>query len=380
MSNIELYSCDSYMINLEKDIGRKLCSTKAVLLFKTKYWSGNDPNNIDTDGYVIKWKTSETYTKAAKKAKYDLFKHFLTTSVSKYLLVLEDDIYIHNGMFDQNIKNSVISKINNVLKFKEPSILYLGLSRHVTSKENNIENFFIEPILKSLPDGKPKICSGAYGFIVNRSVIPILMARIANATFKNDPFDLSSLSYVLTTQSNKVYVCHPPLVIPDVSFSNIRDNMNQDLVWDILNVKNESYQIICVGLLFVTVTHVSDFNYFRKMITMITPYIKVIYIASTDIIELCDEKISSIVLLSESDYDLTKSNYSFIMRTTTECRMQYRSGKYLLDLITKNMNKCQTLQIINGETNENMFNVTYNNVDDTHIDIISRAIWAFSEK
>jgi hypothetical protein len=156
--------------------------------------------------------------------------------------------------------------------------------------------------------------------------------------------------------------------------------MNQDLVWDILNVKNESYQIICVGLLFVTVTHVSDFNYFRKMITMITPYIKVIYIASTDIIELCDEKISSIVLLSESDYDLTKSNYSFIMRTTTECRMQYRSGKYLLDLITKNMNKCQTLQIINGETNENMFNVTYNNVDDTHIDIISRAIWAFSEK
>jgi hypothetical protein len=362
MTTVDLHNCESYIINLDKDAGRKKCSGVVADVFKSKYWSATDPNVLTEDGYVVGWLPQNYYTKSAKNTKLKLLQHFMATSKAQYLIVFEDDIYLHNGLLVPEIKNVLFAKINKLLKFGDPYIVYFGVSRNVQSKQNDINNVLIEPLYRSFSDGKMHACAGAYSFIINRNAIPIVMARINNKTFEEDPFDLSALSYVTKTYPEKVYITHPPLCVPDISFSNIRDGMNQTIVWHNLNIESSAYHEMTDGLMLVNITTITEFAYFRKMITMITPIVKVVYIAQSDEErELLYKTIKNTQIYLEEELQFDHSTYKYIINTTTNLKLKYKYGALLLKLLESSDGKYSGIGFIEDSTKDEVMTVEYNN-------------------
>lgn len=337
-------NCDTYIINMKKDYGRRLCTELIAQIFNAQYFDGIDENDLDDHGNVIYWKKSCEYTRCAKKTKELILRNFLKTSKNDYVMIFEDDIYLHKNMVDKDDRFLIIDQLNNFLKEKKPGLLYLGVSGNFTSKNNNIKKIDFVPYNKSTPT------TGAYAFILHRNYIDIIMTRINNLTFKYDPFDLHCLSYFAINNPGKAFITDPHIIVSDISSSNIRHNREQNTFYNSMKMSNLNYYIPFIGIMYVKIINIRNFDYFRKNITMFTPVIKLIYYPIPEL--TIDKEQYKGVIICDNLEECKKINFDlgnskFHLFTSTDKKIKYNSSKLIFDTIEKYNNKCCKLNILN---------------------------------
>jgi hypothetical protein len=342
---MEIKDCESYLINLKKDYGRLLFSYDIIEIFKTKIFEGNDCNKLNDTGHLKNILKLKDYTKSAKKTKKLLFEHFLTTSSAKYIMVFEDDAYLHIDLFDNNKKLKLFARLNEFIQKNSPRLLYFGTSRHFTSENLDTDNIKFVSFNEQF-SGKPDMCSGAYGFILRRDMIPIVLMRILNKTLDDNPFDLFCLSYLGKVYPRECWVTNPHIVVPNIEGSNIRDGYSQTIVWDSLKTKKSFYNTEKeLGVLFVTgielLSH-DDSKYFKKMVSCLSPIIRIIW----------HKKRNEDIL----------DNYKFIIECDSTIEIKYNSGKTIVDTIIEKQSNCKYLTIFKLDQQEySVFKIEYLN-------------------
>jgi hypothetical protein len=330
-------NCDIYLINLKKDDGRAKCSQNLVNIFNAKIFEGNDINLLDPNGYLREIKSKSEYTNSAKKTKKMLFEHFLNSSDKEYIIVFEDDVYLHNDLFNQTKKEKIFEQLNMFLEKSKPKLLYLGIGRYFVSNIELTDYIKFTSFDEKFPNNI-QYCSGAYGFILERDVIKLVLMRINNETLNNLPFDLFCLSYIGKMYPKECFVTNPHIVIPNIEQSNIREGSDQNVVWRILKINKINYKCPTVGILFVKTTG-KTYDLFEKIFTCLTPFIKLVY------------------------YYNNKPNYDsigllFEATTNANTKIKYLSGKLIIESILSNSNSCKYLLLKNMFGDEIM-EVTY---------------------
>jgi hypothetical protein len=268
---------------MKKDIGRRIWIEDIIKKTNGHIWEGEDPTELDQSGYIKSWEPHTSATWYAKLTKKKLFEHFLANSKSEYLFLFEDDISVHKNFY--NNLNTVISFINT----NKVKLLYFGVSRHVDiqSKDNLIIKHLVDNI-----DDKFEGYSGAYGVIINRNIIPYILVRINNEIIKTKPFDVYCLGNVQKYYFKECYLCHPPMIIPDISSSNIRKNRNQNTFYEFTGIDKGDYIINSQTPLFILVSNIDNFTYINKLSSMFFPIWKIIPL-----------------FLQQTHYDLYKNDY-----------------------------------------------------------------------
>lgn len=333
---MNINDCDTYMINLEKDVGRKLNSKPVLDLFNCVIWKAHDGNIItfDNNKESIKWTDVIKGTEAAKYTKIQLLNHFIKHSKQKYLLIFEDDCYLHSDLIGNNNKIELFNtKLNNFLLNNKVSLLYLGVSRHIKPKATNISECYFESFSDYFQNDIKK-CSGAYGVIINRDVIKLILARAVNSTLYGKPFDLTCLGFISDQNPNTTYVMHPPLVVPDITQSNIRESTKQELFWKKLQVDKNKYNLCTIGTICVWIDTVTNIIDFYKKLNSVKPAVSVVFF--TD--KLCDELLF-IDKLKKCTNDIYNSknimNYlqhkKQIVRINTSDFIRYKCGELLIN-------------------------------------------------
>ena len=280
MKNTNLY--DSYLINLQKDAGRIINSKYIIEKFNTTIFKGEDAVKLDNNNKVISWPTQIEGTQHAKLAKIKLFEHFLKNSKKEYLLMFEDDIYLHKDLYNNTIFDKFNKDLNNFLKTKPVSILYLGISSQINPKKNYIKEFFFESFSEHFTNKQCRPCTGAFSVIINRKIIRLLLSRMKDRVLKKKPFDLYCLGWYSKLYPKNTFIMHPPLVLPDISQSNIRDSYyNPNNFWGKILLNYSNYKKTTIGNLciFIKKDHrENDFLFsFNKYLLGIRPIINIIY-------------------------------------------------------------------------------------------------------
>ncbi len=351
-----------YFINMKKDIGRYIHIKPIVDKLNGNIWEGEDPTIIDTNGYAASFADVSVGTNAAKEAKLKLFNHFLKTSKSEYLFLFEDDIIIHKDFFNN------LEKINNFMKETKPKLFYFGVSGNIKNiaEDNNI-------IIKKLFDNNTKEpVSGAYSVCINRNIINHIILRIKNPILKNKPFDMTCLGQIQTAYPNDCYICHPPMVIPYLKKSNIRDNRNQYEFNKMININYADYIKPREYPIFVKINEPTNIQYFDKLINSIEPYFKTYYLVneSNYSIIIKTDKIYDIIMI-DNDFDYDKfiyllKNNSFMNKNKVcifledRFNFKYNESSMFFSYIYKLINNTNLLEDDNSNTNNNE-NINYDN-------------------
>ena len=276
-----------FFINLKKDSGRYETIRPHLKRLNGQIWEGVDVTEIDKNGYAIKFADKISGTYAAKIAKLRLFEHFIKNNKNEYLILFEDDIMFHKKFYEY------IEEINNFLIKKKPKLLYFGVSSNIESKS---EKFTIKKILEKEPKNVNNSLinpnenlentfiphSGAYGVCIHRNIIPFLILRIKNPILKDKPFDMSCLGQIQRVYTNDCYITDPPLVIPYIKSSNIRENRNQNQLTNLIKVNMNNYQQPLEFPLFVEIIDKDSFLIFDKLIKCLIPIFKIYYLISMD--------------------------------------------------------------------------------------------------
>ena len=344
-------NCDVCIINLKKDYGRYLSAQYTKDIFGGKIIEATDCNNLNDTGHVSMWKDLNTYTQSAKQTKKQILQNFYDTSINQYILIFEDDIYLHNDLFDNHQRNNIFTQINLFIKKNIPKLLYFGISKEFTSTNNSTDKLiftsFSDKFTKTI-----KLCSGAYGFMLRKDMIPHVIMRIDNPIFDTNPFDIYCLSYISYVYPSESYVIDPQLVVPDISHSNIRRNFDQQLMWKALKTNEINYFVPIIGIMYINVISKESFEYFNKMMTCVTPIIKLIYYcngSNTEFHKTID------IAKSEKIYSSIEICYNVF--TNTDIVIKHYSGKKLMDLLFENKSY-NSLKILNNKGIE-LFYVNY---------------------
>lgn len=342
---------DTYIINLKKDYGRYLSSQNIIKVFGGSFIEANDCNKLNDKGYVTEWKDSNIYTQSAKQTKRKILEEFYKKSDKKYITIFEDDIYLHNDLI-RDKKNNILDQLNSFVLKKSPKLLYFGISREFTS--TNICTSQIEFISFAEKFGKTiKLCSGAYGFMLRKDMIPYVLMRIDNPIFGTNPFDIYCLSYIAFVYPCESYVINPQLVVPDITHSNIRKNFDQSVLWKALKTSMNLYHIPIIGIMYVNVINEKSFNYFNKMISCIAPTIKILYYGNT----YENKEIFYSLEDAKKEIIFTSAQILCNIYTSTDIIIKHYSGKKILDHIIYHKNN-KKITILN-ESNIKLFSVEY---------------------
>jgi GR25 family glycosyltransferase involved in LPS biosynthesis len=276
-----------FFINLKKDSGRYENIRPHIKKLNGQIWEGVDPTEIDINGYATKFSDKILGTIAAKIAKLKLFEFFLKNNKNEYLILFEDDIMFHKKFYDY------IEEINDFLLKQKPKLLYFGVSSNIESKseklifnkifnkdetksiKNPLLNFFEK---KSDNENLTKPHSGAYGVCINRNIIQFLILRMKNPILKEKPFDMSCLGQIQRVYTNDCYITDPPLVIPYIKSSNIRENRNQNQLTNLIKINMNNYFQPLEFPLFVEIIDKDSFIYFDKIIKCLIPIFRIYYI------------------------------------------------------------------------------------------------------
>lgn len=334
-------NCDAYLINLKKDYGRYMSSLILVKIFNAKIIEGNDINELDSNGYLKLVKSSIDYTKSAKITKKNLLQQFLKESKKEYLLILEDDVYMHEDFIDKNKRKNMFSQLNNFVKNIKPKLLYLGISRHFNSHQNDTKNISFVSFYDKFKDDI-KMCSGAYGVIISRDQIKNILMRIDNTTIDEYPFDLYCLSYISKIYPNESFVTNPHLLIPYIENSNIRNGVSQNILWDTLKTNKCNYFIKNIGILYIINDNDDQDNLFIKSLCCLTPFIDV---------QLVNKKI-------DCNHNHCLVYFYGYMKYGT--KIKYNCGNLIINSILKNMMECKFLTL-NNTDNHKIMEINYLN-------------------
>jgi GR25 family glycosyltransferase involved in LPS biosynthesis len=322
-----------FIINMKKDIGRKMNISNLQILTNAVYWEGIDPSLIDADGYLLRCAEIDKATYSAKRTKLLLFENFMKTNKSKYLILFEDDIYIHNNF------SKYIGLVDEFIKKVKPMLLYLGINNR-KFLDKNFE-------INKLAITKNKICSGAYGVIINRAIIPYLISYIKDPVNQYKPFDITCLGIIQMSYPNSCYISDPPLVIPDISTSNIRGEYDQNLVYELSNINPNNYILPDLRLFVVYIKDNTKFDLTNRLLKVFRPYYQVIY--------LYGQNTNNDIIIKECDVkNYIQTNYpnvKYYIYMTDDTHFKYYDG----DKIMKIVNTQDNLLKIDQKLQENLF-------------------------
>lgn len=341
----------TFLINLKKDFGRYICSQNVSSIFGSKVFVGYDCNKINDKGYLSNVEHKTKYTSSAKKSKELLINNFLKTSTKDYLIIFEDDVYIHVDLFNSEKRKCIFEQINSFLDTKKPKLLYFGISRHFIS-DNTSEKIIFKSFSENFEQNKIDLCSGAYGFAIHRDMLDIINMRINNETIKDMPFDLFCLSYISKMYPNESFVMNPHLVVPNIETSNIREKFSQDVVWKMLHTEKNLYVMPFLGYLYINTSksdiNCNKFELFDKSLRSLEPLIKIVYFDNEKPCLNVDNKNKETLLLFPKyvTIDLIKIY-----------PLKYFSAKTIIELIQNN-NLYDYVQIVDKQ-DENIMNITY---------------------
>lgn len=292
---------DAYIINLKKDIGRKYSCNEFINIFQAKIWYGIDANEIKNNK-VSKWATKTSATESAKKTKKDILQFFYDNSEKEYLLILEDDIFLHKDFLEKNNIDFFFNKLNYFLLNNDISLLYLGTSRHIIPNENSLKNLKFKSF-NNYFNNFPEKCTGAYSFIINKKHINDLIIRIHNETLYGQPFDLSCLGYISNKYPNKTYFTDPHIFVPDISISNIRNPTNQIIFWNNLNINKSNYIINKLGVISIWINYNYKINLIelQKYLQIFQPIYDIYFFSNFLNDEL--KKLYNIIKIEYCDYE-----------------------------------------------------------------------------
>lgn len=278
MNNNIINSSDAFIINLKKDYGRHVCSQNIIKTFNAKIFCGYDCNKINENNYLTKTEDKLIYTMSAKKSKENLLNKFLQSSNKDYLIVFEDDVYLHSDLLDDNKKLNIFTQINKFLKKNKPKLLYFGISRYFKSDNLDINNIIFTSFDQKFGENI-ELCSGAYGFVISRDMIKVLLTRINNETIREMPFDLYCLSYISKIYPTESFVMNPHLVVPNIESSNIRESFSQEAMWKSLLANKKMYYMPFLGYMIINVINnkkIKISELLIKTIKSLEPLIKII--------------------------------------------------------------------------------------------------------
>lgn len=266
-----------FFINMKKDAGRHEHIRTHVKRLNGQIWEGIDPTEIDKEGYAIKFPDKISGTNAAKMAKLKLFEYFLKNSKNEFLILFEDDIMFHKQFYNH------LEEINDFLIKTKPKLLYFGVSSDVAATS---EKFTIKKLIdKKELDINFIPHSGAYGVCINRNIIQFLILRIKNPTLKDKPFDMSCLGQIQRIYSNDCFITDPPMIIPYIKSSNIRENRNQNQLTKLIKINMNIYQQPLEYPLFVEIIDQDSFITFDKLIKCIIPIFRIYYVLDKEMYE-----------------------------------------------------------------------------------------------
>lgn len=355
----KLYLCDSYLINIEKNVGRLASVSNIIKLMDLKVWKGIDPNKTDEDGYVQEWNDSAEM-ELEKMSINNLIMHFLANSKNQYLAIFEDNIEAHKDLFIGEKYNIIINKINNVLKFKKPSLIYLGTNKNIIDDKLDLsmDNLAIDPLSKLFDGKKISPMYGSFAFIINRTVASIILARIKNKIFKDKPFDMFCLSYLVLNDIKNIYITTPPLFVQN----------NRQLI-----KPNDNYFKNVYGAIICQITNQIDLEYFTNLVKIFENYFHIYYVDSSNVIDLDNEPKLLNMVKTESDI-VGLEKYSVVLHTSTDIKFKYMDGKKIVEYIKLYENKVRILKIYDSLTHNIIFEIKYNNLisignDDHCIDL-----------
>lgn len=267
-----------FCINLHKNIGKKLFVNDIIKKLSGQFWEGVDKSIYDEHGILLQIFGHDINTRAAKDAKINLFKHFLTQSntkniASEYLVLLEDDICIHEN-FDVYYKQVI--QFAHTHKFK---LIYMGVSCKVSLPEKKENDIFT---IERLPSVSYSY-SGAYGVIIHKSIMKSIISRANDLYLYNKPFDIYSLGHIQRCYPDECFICDPQIIVPDITSSDIREYCDQEIFWSCCHIDKKNYVIPKrIPMYILTDGSKIKHDIMNVLVRMFTPYIIPIYVFVND--------------------------------------------------------------------------------------------------
>lgn len=251
-----------FVISMKKNIGKRTLLRDFLEKTNSKIWDGVDPCRYSDNGILKSSPNQTVKTRAAKDAKLNLLRHFIDNESANYLILFEEDIILHKNFYEY-FHNAV--KFANANEFK---LIYMGVSCWVKSDAFN-SDFCIQ----KLPMYGYRY-SGAYGVIIHRSIMELLINRSNDPFLHTKPFDIYSLGYIQENYPSDCYITNPQIVAPYITHSDIRDSRDQCDFWNLCHLCDSHY--IMHKSMPLYVLHDGDetsIKYFKEMILMFVPYV-----------------------------------------------------------------------------------------------------------
>ena len=229
---------NTYLIHLKHDVGRYHHIKEFLTKLNCIIWDGILAIPLDDNHYRLHTIPVEKGTQAAKTAKINMFKHFLSNSNDNHIIVFEDDILWHKQFIEHH--NSIIT---NLYKFPKWKIIYYGVSTELNEDIKGKNKTIINKHLSMNNFPTTKIHTGAYAFILNRDVIPEVLERAESKDLIGKPFDVTCLGYLQQKYQDECFIVDPQLILADVASSNIRHIRNTEIFGKLMNWNYENYII-----------------------------------------------------------------------------------------------------------------------------------------
>jgi len=330
-----------YILHLDKDVGRhkwlkssleELCNTNDLQL-SAFYYKGIFSREIK-DNLLWDQKNRTKSFVAAKRARIQMLKDFLKTDAT-YFVLFEDDIIFHKKFIEYFKQINDFINTNNNWR-----LIYMGIvNEHQLSPDN---------FINILP--KDKVCSGAYGVFINRSICQELIERDNLPTIKNAPFDDYFLGYIQKKYYGECYVTSPHIVLPDVTSSNIRGNRTQNDIYKSIRIDIKNYIIPKQFPIFVIVNNNSHrFEQLLDHMTTLQPFGKLIilYLNNVQATQVFDSfKISDMNSINNIISDYYKNNQDILpyyMLTNNLIHFDTTIKDYLWDNILEKLNEYSSI-------------------------------------
>lgn len=333
---------------MKKDIGKRKNLSEMCNKINISIWEGIDTSSIDDNGYLIQRSDSNKATSNAKLAKRKLFEYFLKNSKHNYIWLFEDDICFHKKFLDN------IPMINYFLENKKPLLLYFGVSNNRQFNKDCGEIINIEQLSTT---NETIICSGAYSVIINRNILPQLISYCKNPSLEKYPFDNSCLGKIQIKYPKQCFICNPPLIVPDVTYSNIRKSYDQNIYWNNCKIVPELYIFPNYHFLFVIVDDcLNKIKYFKDLYKLFHPYYKIFFLVNDKIEE--NEYI---------EYEYTKNpeltineilkekNHDYYLQITVDIKFKYMDGINIINTIENNIKNFDCIEFYRNISTNSYF-------------------------
>lgn len=261
------------IIHLKKDFGRFVFIEKINDMFSgdnIKIIEGEEPNFLK-NGYIEEYiSKKKDHLKIGNNKEYEELQfggstrgaseaHMKAIELSNsYTLIFEDDV-----LFNINFKEGIEKVKNFIDEQNNFNILYLGLTNY------EFDNEFVDKF-KITNINTHDTLHGVYGYVINNKNKEQILNRIKKNI--NKELDINIFDHYITNST--AFVIDPPLVIPNIETSNLRNSKNILNPYKYVLIENY-YKIKKIPFLIITYPLFNLFEKIEKIIKLFLPWIEI---------------------------------------------------------------------------------------------------------